>query len=174
MLEEVRSDILVAQARHATVGALRTDNTHPFRYRQWMFANTGTIDGFSELRPRLMETLPKFLQRSVRGDTDSEVLFHLFSIVSTRRGPAGAQPRQPRRGVSRAQVQHGVARPHGRRRQAIAYELVARLPDYLIAVQRGAPMGYRILSGREALEPMYADHADGSYAWPTWSLVASP
>ena len=78
MISDVRSDIMLAHIRHATVGALCTDNTHPFRYRQWMFADTGTVDGFGELRGRLYETLPQFLQRNLRGDTDSELLFHVF------------------------------------------------------------------------------------------------
>ena len=34
--------VVVGHVRSATVGALRTENTHPFRYRQWLFAQTGT------------------------------------------------------------------------------------------------------------------------------------
>src|SRR5258706_13731563 len=31
--ETVRTDVLVGHVRRATVGGLRTENTHPFRYR---------------------------------------------------------------------------------------------------------------------------------------------
>src|SRR3954453_20135540 len=43
---DVRADLLLGQVRSATVGALRTENTHPFRYRQWLFAMTGTLSAF--------------------------------------------------------------------------------------------------------------------------------
>src|SRR3954471_13637666 len=78
MTRDIRADALVAQIRLATVGAPRTENTHPFRYRQWLLANTGTVPSFEKLRGRMVESLPQFLQRNVRGETDSELLFHLF------------------------------------------------------------------------------------------------
>jgi glutamine amidotransferase len=73
---DVRTHCLVAHVREATVGDFRAENTHPFRMRQWLFAHDGTIDRFAALRARLVEQLPDFLQRNVRGDTDSEHLFH--------------------------------------------------------------------------------------------------
>jgi predicted glutamine amidotransferase len=76
--ERVRSDVLIGHVRRATVGALRTENTHPFRYRGWLYADTGTVPGFDALRERLLDSLPEFLRRNVRGDTDSELVFYLF------------------------------------------------------------------------------------------------
>ena len=73
---DVRSHCVVAHLRQATVGDFRAENTHPFRLRQWLFAHNGTIDRFAALRPALLEQLPDFLQRNVRGDTDSELFFH--------------------------------------------------------------------------------------------------
>ena len=78
LVKDLRADVLVAHVRTPTVGALRTENTHPFRYRQWLFAHTGTIPAFTRLSGRLRDSLPQFLERDIRGDTDSEVLFHLF------------------------------------------------------------------------------------------------
>src|SRR5262249_20587517 len=78
MTKDVRADALIAHVRLATVGALRTENTHPIRYRQRLFARTGTVENFSTLRGRVAESLPQFLHRDVRGETDSELLFHLF------------------------------------------------------------------------------------------------
>src|SRR5262249_38094684 len=53
LTRDVRADTLLAHVRLATVGAPRTENTHPFRYRQWLFANTGTVESFASLRGRL-------------------------------------------------------------------------------------------------------------------------
>ncbi len=76
--EDIRTDVLIGHVRRASVGALRTENTHPFRYRSWVFAQTGTIDGFEGLRERLLASQPEFLRRNVRGETDSECFFYLF------------------------------------------------------------------------------------------------
>src|ERR1700722_133831 len=78
LASDVRADLVVGHVRHATVGALRTENTHPFRYRQWVFAQTGTISEFDHVRDRLGASVPDFLRSGIRGDTDAEDLFHVF------------------------------------------------------------------------------------------------
>src|SRR6185437_5207562 len=75
---DVRADLLIGHVRHATVGALRTENTHPFRYRQWLFAQTGTVSEFDQVRERLVASVPDFLRSGIRGETDAEVMFHVF------------------------------------------------------------------------------------------------
>jgi predicted glutamine amidotransferase len=60
------------------VGALRTENTPPFRYRNWLFAQRGTIDGFDQIRSPLLERLPEFLRCNLRGETDGEAMFYSF------------------------------------------------------------------------------------------------
>jgi len=74
----VRAHLAIAQVRQATDGDRRADNTHPFRMRQWLFAHAGKLAGFEAIRTRLAESLPDFLRRNIRGDTDSEYLFHLL------------------------------------------------------------------------------------------------
>jgi glutamine amidotransferase len=73
----VRSDCVLLHFRQATVGDFRADNTHPFRMRQWLFAHNGTVEGFGAIRQRVVESLPDFLQRNIRGATDSEHVFHV-------------------------------------------------------------------------------------------------
>ena len=74
----MRADLVVGHVRHATIGALRTENTHPFRYRQWLFAQTGTVSEFDQVRERLIASVPEFLRSGIRGETDAEVVFHVF------------------------------------------------------------------------------------------------
>ena len=46
------------------------------------FAHRGTIVAFDDIRERLSESLPDFLRRNIRGQTDSEYLFHaILSFV---------------------------------------------------------------------------------------------
>lgn len=77
-LSDLRADVAIGHVRFATVGGLRAENTHPFRYRDWLFAQVGTLDGFDRLRPRLVDSVPEFLRADLRGDTDAELAFHLF------------------------------------------------------------------------------------------------
>jgi predicted glutamine amidotransferase len=78
LASDVRADLIIGHVRQATVGALRTENTHPFRYRQWLFAQTGTVSDFDQVRERLVGSVPEFLRSGIRGETDAEVVFHVF------------------------------------------------------------------------------------------------
>ena len=75
---DVRADVVLGHVRSATVGTLRTENTHPFRYRQWLFAQTGTVSQFDAIRDRLIASVPEFLRGGIRGETDAEIVFHVF------------------------------------------------------------------------------------------------
>ena len=78
-LRELRTDVVVGHVRSATVGrSQKTENTHPYRFRSWLFAHSGTIPRFDQIREELLESVPDFLRRNIRGQTDSEHIFHLL------------------------------------------------------------------------------------------------
>ena len=83
-----RTPAAIAHVRRATVGAHRLENTHPFRHGRFSFAHNGTIPGFERLRPRLLAATRPSQRALIRGQTDSEHLFHF--ILSRRSGSAGA------------------------------------------------------------------------------------
>jgi glutamine amidotransferase len=180
LTRDVRADTLIAHVRLATVGAPRTENTHPFRYRQWLFANTGTVESFGRLRGRLAEQLPAFLQRDVRGETDSELIFHLFLSFLHDAGeldrpliePAAA--RQAIRGA--ISLVDGLCAEEGA--PPTALNVLITNPEYLLAVHAGAPMGYRVFEGQRDLERLFGDGGLGrmrlpDYATSRITLVAS-
>lgn len=76
--ENLKTDCAIAHVRQATVGGFSVDNTHPFRLRQWLFAHVGTIARFDDIQAQLRADLPDFLQRNIRGASDSELFFHLI------------------------------------------------------------------------------------------------
>lgn len=171
MASGARTDTLVAHVRAATVGALRTENTHPFRYRQWLFAHTGTIEAFSSLRDRLRESLPQFLLRDVRGETDSELLFHLFLSFLHDAGK-----------LDRPAVDEGAARAALRSTVALVDRLCAEQgkgpsemnvlvasPDYLLALHGGARMAYRSYFGPNDLERLFGDGGLGRMRIPDFA-----
>ncbi|KYF79497.1 class II glutamine amidotransferase [Sorangium cellulosum] len=180
MTRDVRADILVAHVRAATVGSLRTENTHPFRYRQWLFAHTGTVEGFARLRSQLSDSLPQFLQRDVRGETDSEILFHLFlsflhdSNQLDRPTVDAASARAALRSsialVDRLCAEEGAG--------PSAMNIVVTNPEYLLVAHGGTPMAYRIYQGNEDMERLLSDGGLGRMRMPDYAasrltLVAS-
>jgi glutamine amidotransferase len=155
VVEGMRTDVLIGHVRRPTVGGLRTENTHPFRYRQWLFAQTGTIGGFAELRERLLESQPEFLRRNVRGDTDSELFFYLFLSFLHDAGhlaDAAVVPEHMRAAlrasislVDRLSAEEGHPNNSG--------DLLVTNGEYLVGVHRGAEqMAYRVLKGRHDVE----------------------
>ncbi len=159
MVADIRSDTLIAHVRNATVGSLRTENTHPFRYQQWMFADTGTVDNFEQVRDRMYKSLPDFLQRSLRGETDSELLFSLFLSFLHDAGKLDFAG-QPSRDVFPAiKSTLGLLDRIGKEsnNSASRLNIMIGTPEHLIAAHRGAPMAYRVFSGRDDFAPMFDD-----------------
>ncbi len=151
---DVRADLLMGHVRHATVGALRTENTHPFRYRQWLFAQTGTVGaglGFDRVRDRLLASVPEFLRSGIRGETDAEVVFHVFlsflhdgGLLSDAPGD-GALMREALR--SSLAVIDGMMGEGGA--EAAKLNLMVSNGQELVAVHRSeAPMSLRVLHGK--------------------------
>src|SRR6478672_1996732 len=53
MVKDLRTDAIMGHARAGTVGKPKNENTHPFRFRSWMFAHHGTVPDYDRLRPEL-------------------------------------------------------------------------------------------------------------------------
>jgi glutamine amidotransferase len=147
---DVRADLVVGHVRHATVGALRTENTHPFRYRQWLFAETGTIPDFEHIRDRLVASVPEFLRGGIRGETDAEVVFHVFLSflhdASLLNDGVVEAPLVRKALLSSLSVVDGMTAEVGA--EAAKLNIIVSNGDYLVAVHRSdAPMRLRVFSG---------------------------
>ena len=168
MIDDVRSDIIIAHIRRATVGELRTDNTHPFRYRHWMYASKGTVSAWIDVRTKLYESLPQFLKRSLRGETDSELLFHLFLSFLHDGGTLDHHTVSAADAFGALKSSLGlldrIAKESGV--GATKLNILMATPEYLLASHRGAPMAYRILLGREDLEPLFAQKGSEKLRMP--------
>ena len=73
--EKSYSTAILAHVRKATVGENSIDNTHPFVIGRWTFAHNGTVTGFRNLEPTLVEQTDSQLQEQRHGETDSEQFF---------------------------------------------------------------------------------------------------
>jgi len=151
LASDVRADLIIGHVRHATVGALRTENTHPFRYRQWLFAQTGTVPEFEQVRERLVASVPDFLRGDVRGETDAEMMFHVYLSFLHDGGRLNdgvveeALAREALRS-SLAVVDGMTAEVGG---EAGKLNLMVSNGEYIVAVHRSdAPMRLRLFNGR--------------------------
>jgi glutamine amidotransferase len=75
-LSEIGTDCAIAHAVSADAFS-GTDNTPPFRFRRWMFSQTGRVD-LDAAAPRLLEHIPEYLRRNLKGRTPGELVFHVF------------------------------------------------------------------------------------------------
>ena len=157
--ENVRTDVMIGHIRRATVGSLRTENTHPFRYRSWLFAQTGTIQGFERLRERLLASQPEFLRRNVRGETDSELFFYLFlsflhdagHLNDTHVAPEHirAALRASIALVDRLSAEEGQGENRG--------DILVTNGEHMIAVHRDDIMALRVVKGRHDVEELLGE-----------------
>jgi glutamine amidotransferase len=146
----IDSEALLAHARYATVGALKDENTHPFRFRRWLFAHDGTVEAFREVKARLLAALPDFLRRNVEGDTDSEHAFMLFlkhlrdgggvDDLDVDAAAVGRALARAARDLETWSREAGAGRPRPR-------NLVATNGRVLAAPRRGRPLHYALLEG---------------------------
>ena len=83
----IHADALLMHARAGRGETWKVENTHPFRFRNWIFAHTGQIAGFEGIATKLYFALPGHLQRNIRGETDSELAFHVFLNILGKKRP---------------------------------------------------------------------------------------
>lgn len=144
LVRDLRTDCAIVHARTATVGTRSLENTHPFRFRQWLFAHTGSVPGFADLRGKLVEALPDFLARNVRGETDSEVLFSLFLSFVHQTGRLD-DPELDRRAIATAlqqvvQLVDAATDAAGQPRAVL--NTVVTNHHAMVALRRGLPMSW--------------------------------
>ena len=160
LASDIRADLLIGHVRHATVGALRTENTHPFRYRQWLFAQAGTVSDFEQVRDRLVASVPDFLRSGIRGDTDAEVVFHVFLSFLHDAARLNDGPVEP--GAVREALRSSLAVIDGMTAEvgaeAVKLNLMVSNGDHLVAVHRSpAAMSVRALSGKADADAVIGD-----------------
>jgi len=157
----VDSEALLAHARYATVGPQKDENTHPFRFRRWLFAHDGTVEAFREVKPRLLAALPDFLRRNVEGDTDSEHAFMLFLKYVREAGhldDLDVDARTVGRALAHVTRDLDVWSREARATRPSSLNFVVTNGRVLAATRRGRPLHYALLEGimpckREGLGP---------------------
>jgi glutamine amidotransferase len=77
-VRELRTDYLVGHVREPGTQP-KLENTQPYRFRSWVFAAAGPTPVLGDGGPaRILEQVPDFLRRNIRGQNDAELVFHVF------------------------------------------------------------------------------------------------
>jgi predicted glutamine amidotransferase len=75
-VKELRTDYVVGHVMDAG-GPAKLENTQPFRFRSWVYAQSGGAE-LAEVRAQILEHVPDFLRRNLRAQTVPEHLFHVL------------------------------------------------------------------------------------------------
>ena len=89
----VRSHLFFAHIRAAIGSAVQQTNCHPFRHGRWLFMHNGFIDGFATIKRDLVLAVDEALYPDIKGQTDTEVLFHLALTFGLEDDPPDAVAR---------------------------------------------------------------------------------
>ncbi len=150
LVGKLDSEALLVHARRATVGKAKDENTQPFRFRRWLFAHDGSIEGFERVRPRLLSAVPDFLRRNLMGDTDSEHAFLLFLKMLRDEGridDLDLDAQVAGRALARTVKQiEAWCREVGEQRTS-RLTFVVTNGRIMAATRRGGPLHYALLEG---------------------------
>jgi glutamine amidotransferase len=89
----VRSPLFFAHLRAAIGSDVQQTNCHPFRHDRWLWMHNGYIDGFAAIKRDLAFAIDESLYAGIKGQTDSELLFHLALTYGLEDDPTRAVAR---------------------------------------------------------------------------------
>lgn len=155
----VRSPAFLAIARD---GGSRFDEdaTDPFRFRQWLFAMDGSVQGFPDIRSKMLEGFPELVRRQLKTAVDREHVFGLF-LRFLRERPRSDDPNLAAQEAARSlgntvreidRLERELGRP-----LPSPLALFATNGRIVIAVRRGRPVFYTLQEGEGICEPCSLD-----------------
>jgi predicted glutamine amidotransferase len=89
----VRSPLFFAHLRAAIGSDVQQSNCHPFRHDRWLWMHNGYIADFAKIKRDLVLAVDEALYPEIKGQTDSELLFHLALTFGLRDDPPQAVAR---------------------------------------------------------------------------------
>jgi len=150
----IRSPALLAASRRQA-GFYEEEAIDPFRFHSWLFAMSGTVEAFEDVREALLDRVPPFIARQVRGLTDRE---HVFALFLRELHALGAldDPSLQAQGAARclSKAIRALDALCGEKGQTRPTPLAAVVTNgrSMAAVRRGRPLSYGLLEGMAACE----------------------
>ena len=104
---QTEAHIFLAHIRASTNGRVQRTNSHPFKYKNWLFQHNGDIDHFSEIKRTLQYDIAPDLYKEILGTTDSETCFYLALTYGLEQDPKTALEKMIKR-IEEVQKQAGL------------------------------------------------------------------
>lgn len=162
LMADMSARSLVGHMSQDTNGGMDSLDLQPFRFRQWVYAQSGKIPQFDTYRSDMLAETPDYLRRGVRGNTAAELLFLRFYHHMCENG-ALAQG-----GVRGNLIANALAvtLTEARRYQgaddegSLGLNIVAATERFLLAARTGPAMHLRLFEGMKhpAEDPLFAGH----------------
>ena len=94
LAHQTKSGLFFAHIRAATGNTpVQRTNSHPFSFDKWLFQHNGDLPEFWKIRRALLQRLDDDHHRSIKGNTDSELMFALALTHGLDTDPIGATVR---------------------------------------------------------------------------------
>ncbi len=74
---QTETPLFFAHIRASTQGAVQRDNSHPFKYKNWLFQHNGTVENFKKIKRALHNDMDTEFYENIKGTTDSETCFYM-------------------------------------------------------------------------------------------------
>lgn len=87
---QTKAHIFMAHIRASTNGAVQRSNSHPFKYKKWLFQHNGDVSHFSKIMRDLQFDISPDLFPKIKGTTDSETCFYLALTYGLEKNPKTA------------------------------------------------------------------------------------
>lgn len=88
--EQTEAHIFFAHIRSSTNGRVHRDNSHPFKYGDWLFQHNGDVKEFKKIKRALQFDIAPELYPEIQGTTDSETCFYLALTYGLESNPKAA------------------------------------------------------------------------------------
>jgi glutamine amidotransferase len=87
---QVRARIFMAHIRAASTGSIQRSNSHPFKYKNWLFQHNGYVGQYGKIRRMLQCDIASEFYPELKGTTDSETFFLLALTYGLQKDPKAA------------------------------------------------------------------------------------
>lgn len=163
LVGDVPTRALVGHVRHKSQGKTSAARLQPFRFRNWVYAQAGSNDGFEDIYEALRASVPDHVRRNIQGGSKAELVFHIFyTKVESRLSTTPkndwpqlyaktlAETMSKLEELSMREVSDGLG----------SLLSVAVSDRYMAASRIGEPMHYRLIEGLEVAKekPLFAGH----------------
>ena len=166
LARDVHSPVLLALSREPGFRYEEAE-TDPFRFRSWVFAMDGEVEGFDRIREPLVRSLPELVALQLKGTSDRE---HVFALLLKELKAQGRldDPTLPAVDAARSmafavRALDALTREGGSNRLT-PLAIAATNGRILVAARRGRPLSYALIEGFSTCGPCGLDGNGGGTA----------